>query len=89
MYSSKQTKMLPYPMEVIHMVLRLGEGGVNMEGEAGIVRSVNLVEDEHAGIHHPRSQAGVLIEALLDRVALGQRAADAADKLAQMMPSTI
>ena len=60
-----------------------------MEGEAGVDRCVGLVVNGHAGIHPPRSQVGVLLEALFDRVARGQCAADAADKLAQVMPSKI
>ena len=62
--------------------------GINVEGQSGIVRHVNLVVDGHAGILHDQIQhLRVFLVALLDGVALGQYAADAANN--QIMPPTI
>ena len=59
-----------------------------MEGETGIVRRRSLVVDVHAGILRDHvQQLSAFLVALLDGVALGQYAADAADN--QMMPPTI
>ena len=59
-----------------------------MEGEVGIVRRVSLAVGGNEGIHRGHVQnIGVLLEALVDRVAHGQCAADATDN--QAMPPKI
>ena len=55
---------------------------VDVERNAGILRRESFVVDGHAGIFHDLvQQIIVLIEPLLDKVALGLRAADATDNV--------